>query len=94
MRSRPGRSARLRPVSDDESKEGWLGFEEVGAVQMIRDYAVANGHPRVAALNGAAIRGALGVVLRRYGMSRNQRRYTVDGTIVPPNANGQAELVA
>jgi hypothetical protein len=77
----------LEPVSDEESKEGWLAFEDVSAVQMIRDYAKANGHSRVMGLRGAAIRSSLNVVLRRYGMARNQRRYMVDGaTVPPPNA--------
>lgn len=78
----------LRPVSDEESKEGRLAFEDVAAALMIKDYAAVNGHPRVAALQGGAILSSLNVVLRRYGMSRQQRRYTVDGTIVPP-PNGQ-----
>jgi hypothetical protein len=74
----------LRPVTDKESAEGWLAFEDIGAAQMIKDYAAANGHPRVASQNLAVIAGALDVVLRRFGMSRKQRRFTVDGTVVPP----------
>jgi hypothetical protein len=81
----------LRPVTDKESSEGWLAFEDIGAAQMIKDYAAANGHPRVASQKLAVISGALDIVLRRFGMSRKQRRFTVDGDVVPPpnGSNGE-----
>lgn len=74
----------LAPVSDDQSKDGWLGFEDVTAVTMIKEYAIANSYPRVSSAQGVAIKKALNTVLRKYGMSRAQRRYMVDGEIVPP----------
>lgn len=81
----------LTPVSDEDSPEGWLADDEIKSANMIRDYARVNKYPRVASQTLKAIRTALNVVLRKYGLSRKQRRFTVDGTIVPPPANANDE---
>lgn len=73
----------LEPTSDEESPEGWVAADDYVACTMIKEYAVAEGHGRVARLQLGAIRAALNVVLRRYGMSRKQRRFMIDGKEVP-----------
>ena len=61
-------------VYNTQANEGSLLADDFSACIIIRDYAENNGHTMVAAQNLATLRHCLGVVLRRFGMSRKERR--------------------
>lgn len=75
----------LDATSDAEAKEGSTKIDDVFAAKMIRDKAQALGISAVADETLAAVKDALGVVLRRYGQSRKQRRNTLGGGFPPEN---------
>ncbi len=85
----------LRATYDAHAVEGSLSMDNALVAMMIREKAreigseiaaPKPGHPQGEPL--AVINLALGVVLRRYKMSRKQRRNMVEGEIVPPEENG------
>lgn len=78
----------LRAVTDTEAIEGSLAIDNADAARMIRDVASATGDHVIAKLKLKAIVIHLNVVLKRYGMSRAERRQMVDGQIVP-SENGE-----
>ena len=77
----------LDAVYDDEAVEGSLAADNLEAAAMIRDRAVKLGMTELADKKKATIAKALGVVLKRYELSRTERRNTVDGKVVPPTDN-------
>src|SRR6185312_5657337 len=69
-----------------DAVEGSLAADNLLAAKMIRDFAIADGFdPYVADKKLATIAKALGVVLRRYGVSRKERSRMIDGETVEPN---------
>jgi hypothetical protein len=78
--------ALLDAVYDEDAVEGSLSVDNALAAQMIRNYAVDQNpkHP-LAGKKIATISKALGVVLRRYSMSRSERRNMIGGVVVPGN---------
>jgi hypothetical protein len=71
----------LQAVYDEQAVEGSLAADNIGAAIMIRDKARELGLP-LADEKWATISKALGVVLRRYGLSRKERKNTVNGEVV------------
>jgi len=69
-------------VYDEQAVEGSLAADNIMAAEMIRDKAKAAGS-ELASEKLATISTALGVVQRRYGFSRKERRNMVRGKIVP-----------
>lgn len=78
----------LDAVYDEDAVEGSLAADNLQAAQMIRNKAREAGHdPYVAEKKLATISKALGVVLRRYGMSRKERARMIHGETVEPNGD-------
>lgn len=75
----------LRATYDIHAVTGSLSFDNCLAAQMIQKKAKDNNTVDVANEKLAVINLALGVVLRRYHMSRKQRRNTVGGEEVKDN---------
>lgn len=73
----------LYAVYDEQAVEGSLSADNIMAAEMIRDKAKKMGAEELAGEKLATISKALGVVLRRYGSSRKERRHTVGGQTVP-----------
>jgi len=69
-------------VYDEQAVEGSLAADNIMAAEMIRDKAKAAGSD-LAKEKLATISKALGVVQRRYGFSRKERRYMIRGEIIP-----------
>jgi hypothetical protein len=80
--------ALLRATYDAHAVEGSLSMDNAVAAQMIRKKAKDIGSTEVANEKLAIINLALGVVLRRYHVSRKQRRNMVGGQEVPSD-NGE-----
>jgi hypothetical protein len=76
--------AYLEGVWDEHCIEGSLAADNFKASEMIRERAKKDGSP-VAREKLATIVKALGIVLKRYGLSRKQRRQTVGGQVVESN---------
>ena len=74
----------LDAVYDEQAVEGSLSADNTLAAMKIRDLAHKLQSP-VKIEKLATISKSLGVVLRRYGLSRKERRATVDGQVVPGN---------
>lgn len=74
----------LDGVWDEQCVEGSLAADNFKAAEMIRDRATKDSSP-VAHEKLATIVKSLGIVLKRYGLSRKERRQTVSGEIVPNN---------
>lgn len=72
----------LEAVYDEDAVEGSLAIDNGEAARMIRERAVASSDQRLASKKLATIAKALGVVLRRYGISRRERAREVAGQIV------------
>jgi hypothetical protein len=72
----------LDAVYDEQAVEGSLATDNTLAAMLIRDEAKKRNVPRVADAKLATIVKALNIVLRRYGVSRNERRNMVVGEIV------------
>lgn len=81
--------ALLRATYDQHAVEGSLAADNVLAAIMIREKAKDIDYVDVAHEKLGIINLALGVVLRRYKMSRKQRRNTVAGEEVPTEGNGE-----
>lgn len=74
----------LDAVYDEDAVEGSLSVDTTLAAQMIRNYAMdQNPKHLLAGKKIATIGKALGVVLRRYNMSRTERRNMIGGIVVP-----------
>jgi hypothetical protein len=71
----------LRATYDAHAVEGSLSADNILAAMMIRDKAKDIGSSEVAEEKLAIINLALGVVLRRYKMSRKQRRHMIHGEV-------------
>lgn len=78
----------LDAIHDSQAVEGSLAADNFSASLLIREHARKNGDVLVSRQNLDVINKALGVVLRRYGLSRKERRNTVGGKIVMPE-NGE-----
>ena len=78
----------LDAVYDEDAVEGSLAADNLMAAQMLRDLARKDGVPQVANRKLATIVKALGVVLRRYRLSRKERALTIGGQIVPNSNEG------
>jgi len=76
----------LDAVYDEDAVEGSLSIDNAKAAELIRDYAKDPAHPipYVASKKLATIVKSLGVVLRRYKMSRKERAGQVAGEQVQP----------
>lgn len=81
----------LRAVTDAEAVEGSLAIDNADAARMLRELAVETNEHVIARLKLKAIVIALNVVLKRYGLTRAERRVMVQGEAVGPinNANGE-----
>lgn len=79
--------AYLYAVYDTDTIEGSLSADNVMAATIIRSFATERGNTFLASQKLATIVRAMNVVLRRYKLSRKERRDTLDGKIVP-NENG------
>src|SRR5687768_3826321 len=79
----------LYATYDEQAVEGSLSADNVLAAKMIREEAMQMGDVwEVANAKLATINKALNVVLRRYGLSRKERRITVGGESVTAD-NGE-----
>ena len=78
----------LDAVHDEQAVEGSLAADNIMAAQMIREEAKNRNMPRLAEAKLATIVKGMGVVLRRYHMSRQERRNMIGGEVVP-NGNGE-----
>lgn len=78
----------LDAVYDEQAVEGSLSADNTLAAKMIRDEAVKRNVPRIAQAKLATIVKALGVVLRRYGVSRAERKRMLHGEV---NGGGSYE---
>jgi hypothetical protein len=73
----------LYAVYDEQAVEGSLAADNFKAAELIRERAKKMNYEELAGQKLATITKALGVVLRRYGFSRKERRHTLRGEVVP-----------
>lgn len=74
----------LFAVYDEQAIEGSLAADNIEAARMIRDYARKQDKNGILSKSKlATIVKAMGVVQRRYGESRKDRRNMVGGEVVP-----------
>jgi hypothetical protein len=78
----------LNAVYDGQAVEGSLAADNFMAAQIIRNWAHKNGKGQLSREHLAPIVNALGVVLRRYRLSRKERRNMLDGKIIE-GSNGE-----
>jgi hypothetical protein len=83
----PEYRALLRATYDQHAVTGSLSFDNCKACEMIQAKAKEIGSTEIVEEKLAIINLALGVVLRRYKVSRKQRRNTVGGEEVPTEHN-------
>lgn len=76
-------SAYLYAVHDSQAVEGSQAADNFMAAQILRESAKEDEVAELARQNLTTINKALGVVLRRFGESRKQRRNMVGGEIIP-----------
>ena len=74
----------LEAVYNEDAAEGSLTADDLCAAQLIKDYALRNGIYWVSTMDLQSLVKALRVVLRRYGMSRKERRVQWESS--PPSA--------
>jgi len=78
--------AYLHAVWDEQAQEGSLSLDNGKAAEMIRDHVRGtNATSEIATSKLATIVKALGVVMRRYGISRKERRNMVHNETVEGN---------
>jgi transcriptional regulator of acetoin/glycerol metabolism len=65
----------LDAVTSEDAVEGSLTIDDAKAAEMIRTEAAKKGNRLVASKKLGTIVQALHVVMRRYGISRKERRY-------------------
>ena len=73
----------LYAVYDEQAVEGSLAADNIEAARMLRLAAQQENNIVLAREKLATISKSLGVVLRRYGSSRRERRDMIGGEIVP-----------
>jgi hypothetical protein len=73
----------LSAVYDEQAVEGSLAADNIEAARMIRDRARTMEGNSLQNEKLATISKSLGIVLRRYHLSRKERRQLVDGQTVP-----------
>jgi hypothetical protein len=79
----PQFKAYLHATWDADAQEGSLGADNVKAAEMVRDHVrTHNPTSELATAKLAIIIKAMNVVLRRYGISRKERRNMVHGETV------------
>jgi len=84
--------ALLRAVYDEQAVEGSLATDNTFAAIMIRDKARSlDAVHELADQKAATISKALNIVMRRYHSSRKERRYMLEGEVVPAEQNGDNE---
>lgn len=81
----------IRAGHDSQAVEGSMAADNFMAAMMVREKATEDKVEDVIEENLSTINRALQVVLRRYGLGRKQRRYTIDGEFIPPPKNGDDE---
>lgn len=69
----------LEAVYNEEAAEGSTKADDLEAAAMIRQYAIDNKIPLIPTKKKETIAKALNVVLRRYGISRKERRSMIGG---------------
>lgn len=77
----------LYAVYDEQAVEGSLAADNILAASMLREEARRDGNVELSREKLATIAKSLGVVLRRYGESRKERRNMVGGQIVETEEN-------
>lgn len=77
----------LYAVYDEQAVEGSLSADNILAAQAIRERAKKLGRDEITREKLATIAKALGVVLRRYGFSRKERRNMIHGEVIPNDNN-------
>lgn len=77
----------LEAVWDSDAIEGSQAIDNVMAAQLLREEAIKSNSVEVSRRKLDTIVKSLGVVLKRYGSSRKERRHTVAGEIVPNGDN-------
>jgi hypothetical protein len=77
----------INAVYDEQAVEGSLAADNIMAAEMIRAKATKLGYVELSKEKLATIAKALGVILRRYGYSRKDRRNTVGGQVVEGNGD-------
>jgi uncharacterized protein (UPF0128 family) len=77
--------ALISAVWDEHAVEGSLAADNIKAAEMIRDKAKKLDNHVLAKEKLATIAKALGVIMRRYGYSRKERRNMVGGVVVEGN---------
>lgn len=75
---------------DEQAVEGSLSCDNTEAARMIREKAAEIKLNEVSTQKLATIAKSLGIVLRRYGQSRKERRNMVGGRVVP-DGNGDTD---
>ena len=78
----------IEGVFDEHAVEGSLAADNVMAAQKIREVAKKENSP-IAREKLATISKAINIVMRRYGVSRKERRNMVGGQGVPTEQNGE-----
>jgi hypothetical protein len=76
----------LTAVYDEQAVEGSLAADNIEAARMIRDRARTVDGNSLQHEKLATIAKSLGIVLRRYHLSRKERRQQVNGQPVPGNS--------
>jgi len=79
------------PIWREETIEGSFIADDMRAALLIRDYAAKNNKPIAATAKLAAIQRSLGVICRRYGISRKERQNMVSGDTVPQGGSEHYE---
>lgn len=79
--------ALLQAVTDEEAVHGSLAIDNAFASQRIKERALETNN-MVKDKKLATISKALNIVMKRYGLSRKERRYTVGGELVASD-NGE-----
>jgi len=86
----------FRPIWRAESIEGNFLIDEAMAAMQVRAYAINAGNDFPIAKDRdtklQAIVNSLHVVLKRYGLTRKERRRTVGGEIVDMNGDGNEDI--
>lgn len=77
----------LEAVWDEDATEGALAIDNYLAAIKIRTWAREHGNPHVQDKKAATIVKALNIVLRRYNISRAERKNMIGDTVVR-NGNG------
>lgn len=78
----------LDAVYDEDAVEGSLTADNLEAARMIRDAATeGNRDPYIRDKKLATIVKSMGIVLKRYGISRRERAHTVSGETVNSGNN-------